>query len=107
MCVGLFISAAIGDALVAQPPALDRQVRQDLDIGDGIGKRKSISASDLQRSQHFQLFAIGFRKIELPFAEPDVCDPEVVRDASEEFIHGWLVVQARRESRKISSSHYT
>src|SRR6266581_8934894 len=89
------------------PRLLGGQVCQDLDIGDGIGKRESISTPHLQRSQHFQLFAIGFWKIELTLTDPDVCDQEAIRDASNEFIHGWLVLQARREPRKISSSHNT
>src|SRR3984893_2842279 len=93
------------ERLLASAAIAGGQVCQDLDIGDGIGKRESISASHLQRSQHFQLFAIGLRKIELPLADPDVCDQEMVRDASNEFIHRWLVVQARGEPRKISPSH--
>src|SRR6266699_882173 len=92
-------------ALWDQPRLLGDQVRQYLDIGDGIGKREAISAPHLQRSQHFQLFAIGLRKTELTLADPDVCDQEVVRDASHQFIHGWLVVHARGEPRKISPSH--
>src|SRR5882672_11894294 len=63
-----------------RPRSLGGQVRQDLDIGDGIGKRESISAPHFQRPQHFQLLAIGFRKIELTLADPDVRDPEVVRN---------------------------
>src|SRR5712671_8083627 len=88
-----------------QSRLLGGQVCQDLDVGDRIGKRESISPPHLQRSQHFHLFAIGFGKIELTLAHPDVCDQEVVRDASNEFIHGWLVVQARAEPRKIPPSH--
>src|SRR5216684_1489391 len=90
-----------------QPRWLGGQVCQDLDIGDGIGKREPISAPHLQRPKHFQLFAIGLRKTKLPLTGPDVRDQEVVRDASNEFIHGWLVVQARGEPRKISPSHNT
>ena len=81
------------------------QVCQDLDIGHGIGKRESISAPHLQRPQHFQLFAIGFGKVELTLADPDVCTLEVVRDASNELIDSWLVVHADGELRKISPSH--
>src|SRR5229473_1451008 len=88
-----------------QPRWLGGQVCQDLDIGDGIGKREPISAPHLQRPKHFQLFAIGLRKIELTLTDPDVCNQEAVRDASNEFIHGWLVVQARGEPGKISPSH--
>src|ERR1700692_88212 len=105
MCVDWFVPAAIQDALAGQPRLLSRQVGQYLDIGDGVGKRESISAPHLQRPQHFQLFAIGLRKIELTFADPDVCDQEVVGDASNELINGWLVVQAGGEPRKISPSH--
>src|SRR4051812_15653088 len=53
---------------------LGGRVCQDIDIGDGLGKRESISATHIQRPQHFQLFAIGLRKTELPLADPDVCD---------------------------------
>jgi hypothetical protein len=96
-----------GRACWHQPRLLGGQVCQDLDIGDGIGKREPVTAPYLERPQHFQLFAIGFRKTELPLTDPDVCDLEVVRDASNEFIHGWLVVQAGREPRKISPPHNT
>jgi hypothetical protein len=88
--------------LAQQPRLLDGQVRQYLDVGDGVGKRESISSPYLQRSQHFQLFALCFRKIELTFTGPDVCEQEVVRNASNEFIHGRLVVQASGELWKIS-----
>src|SRR3984957_1442523 len=81
------------------------QICQDLDVGDGTGKRESISAPHFQRPQHFQLFAIGLRKIKLPLADPDVCNQNAVRDGSNEFIHGRLVMQARGEPRKISPSH--
>src|SRR5260370_20691569 len=94
-----------GRALSDQPRLLGGQVCQDLDIGDGIGKRESISAPHLQRPQHFQLFAIGLRKTELPLADPDICDQELVRDASNELIHSWFVVHPRGEPRKISSPH--
>ena len=57
---------------------LGRKVCQDLDIGDGIGKRESISPPHLQRPQHFQLFAKSLWKTELPRADPDVCDQEAV-----------------------------
>jgi len=50
------------------------QVCQDLDIGDGIGKREAISAPDLQRTKHVQLFAIGLGEAEFPLAHPDICD---------------------------------
>src|SRR6185312_8146145 len=36
---------------------------------------------------------------------PNICDQEAVRYASNEFIHSWLVVHIRREPWKISSSH--
>src|ERR1700730_783850 len=88
-----------------QPRSLVGQVFRDLDIGDGIGKREPISAPHLQWPQQFQLFAIGPRKTDLPLADPDVCDQEVVRDASNEFIHGWFVVHPRGEPRKIPPSH--
>src|SRR5216684_2810198 len=59
-----------------QPRWLGGQVCQDLDIGDGIGKREPISAPHLQRPKHFQLFAIGLRKIELTLTDPDVRSEE-------------------------------
>jgi hypothetical protein len=66
------LSAANKKALLGSAAIARRQVCQDLDIGDGIGKRKPISAPDLQRPKHFQLFAIGLRKIELTLTDPDV-----------------------------------
>src|SRR5277367_1466327 len=93
--------------LLASAAIAGGQVCQDLDVGDGIGKREPISASHLQRSQHLQLFAIGLRKTELPLAYPDICEQGVDRDASNEFIHGWLVVHARGEPRKIPPSYNT
>jgi hypothetical protein len=88
-----------------QPRLLGSKVRQDLDIGDRIGKREPISGPYLQRPQHFYLFAKGLWKTELHFADPDICDQEVVRNASNEFIYRWPVVRAGGEPRKMTPSY--
>src|SRR5260370_16736664 len=94
-----------GRALSDQPRLLGGQVCQDLDIGDGIGKRESISAPHLQRPQHFQLLPIGLWEIELTLTDPDVCDQKVVRDASNTFIPASLVVLTRPTPPQLSPSY--
>src|SRR3984893_11059828 len=91
--------------LLASAAIADGQICQDLDIGDGIGKRESISAPHFQRPQQFHLFTIGFRKNELTLSDPDICNQQMVRDASNKFIDGRLVVHAGGEPNKISPPH--
>jgi len=100
--VDLFIPAAIHNALVGISRDCRRSGLPGSDIGDEWKTKIDIRAPP-SAAQHFQLFAIGLRKLSSPLADPDVCDQEAVRDASNEFVHAGLSCKPWRAA-KISPS---
>src|SRR6202012_4872463 len=75
---------------------------EDLQITDRVGKRATKPGLNFFRRERVELFAIGFRKVELALAHPCVDKDKIVSDRHRQLVYRRLVLISGRESREVS-----